>query len=137
MSTTIIPNIEEIRAISEERNKKDIKDYMDQIRTAMVNGIQQDARDGHDRHVHTWMDTGKTNLTTRTSKIFKRLWNNFSGNLKQKAINFVLAMEGHMRDRNVSLMWLLCGNNNLTKLKYNTSKERKSLCVILLCLVSL
>ena len=28
MSNTIIPNIEEIRAISEERNKKDIKDYI-------------------------------------------------------------------------------------------------------------
>ena len=28
MNNTIIPNIDEIRAITEERNRKDIKEYM-------------------------------------------------------------------------------------------------------------
>lgn len=69
---TMIPNINEIRAITEERNRKDIRDYMNQTRTAIVNGIQQDAHNGYNKHIHSWMDTGKTNLTTRTSENFHK-----------------------------------------------------------------
>ena len=94
MSITIIPSIEEIRAISEERNKKDIKDYMDQIRTAMVNGIQQDARNGHDRHVHTWMDTGKTNLTTRASKNFQAALKQLQQEFEAEGYRFCIGYEG-------------------------------------------
>lgn len=81
MNNIIIPNIEEIRAIAEERNQKDIKEYLDSMRIAMINGIQQDAHSGHDKHIHTWMDNGKTNLATRTSK-------NFHEALKQLQLEF-------------------------------------------------
>lgn len=94
MSITIIPSIEEIRAISEERNKKDIKGYMDQIRTAIVNGIQQDAHNGHDRHVHTWTDTGKTNLTTRASKNFQAALEQLQQEFEAEGYRFCIGYEG-------------------------------------------
>lgn len=110
MSNTIIPNIEEIRAISEERNKKDIKDYMDQIRTAMVNGIQQDARSGHDRHVHTWMDSGKINLTTRTSKNFQAALEQLQQEFEAEGYKFCISYgggtyEGQKCISHVVIMW--------------------------------
>ena len=67
-----IPNIEEIRAITKQRNENDIQDYMNKERTAIINGIQQDARSGHSCHIHTWMDTTKTTLATRSSHNFKK-----------------------------------------------------------------
>lgn len=109
MNITIIPNIEEIRAISEERNKKDIQDYVNQIRTAMVNGIQQDARNGHDRHVHTWMDTGKTNLTTRASKNFQmaleQLQQEFEAEGYRFCINYGGTYEGQKCISHVVILW--------------------------------
>lgn len=109
MNNTIIPNIEEIRAISEERNRQDVKAYMDQIRTAMVNGIQQDARSGHDRHIHTWMDTGKTNLTTRASKNFhaalQQLQREFEAEGYRFCINYDGTYEGRKCVTHVVILW--------------------------------
>lgn len=67
-----IPNIEEIRAITRQRNENDIQDYMNKERTAIINGIQQDARSGNSCHIHTWTDTTKTTLATRSSHNFKK-----------------------------------------------------------------
>ena len=66
-----IPNINEIRKITQEHNEQDVLCYMDKIRTAISNGIQQDARNGYYKHLHSWTDLGKTNLTIRTSDNFK------------------------------------------------------------------
>ena len=109
MSITIIPNIEEIRAISEEYNRKEIKNYIDQIRTAIVNGIQQDARNGHDRHIHTWMDTGKTNLTTRTSKNFHAALEQLQHEFEAEGYSFYIyyggTYEGQKCISHVVIMW--------------------------------
>lgn len=109
MNNTIIPNIAEIQAISEERKRQDVKAYMDQIRTAMVNGIQQDARNGHDRHIHTWMDTSKTNLTTRTSKNFhaalKQLQQEFEAEGYRFCINYDGTYEGQKCVTHVVISW--------------------------------
>ncbi len=109
MNNTIIPNIDEIRAITEERNRKDIKEYMDQTRAAFVNGIQQDAHSGHDRHVHTWMDNGKTNLTTRTSKNFKRALEQLQLEFEQAGYRFCIAYGGEYEGQkcitHVTIMW--------------------------------
>ena len=67
-----IPNIEEIRAITKQRNESDIQDYMNKERTAIINGIQQDARSGNSCHIHIWTDTTKTTLATRSSHNFKK-----------------------------------------------------------------
>lgn len=66
-----IPNINEIRKITQEHNEQDVLCYMDKIRTAISNGIQQDARNGYYKHLHSWTDLGKTNLTSRASDNFK------------------------------------------------------------------
>lgn len=66
-----IPNIEEMRALAQKRNEQDVIDYMDQVRTAISNGIQQDARNGHSRHMHSWTNVNKLNSTTRSSKNFR------------------------------------------------------------------
>lgn len=48
-----IPNINEIRKITQEHNEQDVLCYMDKIRTAISNGIQQDARNGYYKHLHS------------------------------------------------------------------------------------
>lgn len=105
-----IPNIEEIRAITKQRNESDIQDYMNQMRTAISNGIQQDARNGNSCHIHTWMDTTKTTLATRSSHNFKKALELLQKEFQEAGYKFQISyattpMQSQTRISDVVISW--------------------------------
>lgn len=89
-----IPNIEEIRAITQKHNEQDVIGYMDQIRTAISNGIQQDARNGHNRHMHSWTTINKMNSTTRSSKNFREAIMRLKKEFEEAGYTVKVVMDG-------------------------------------------
>lgn len=90
-----IPNINEIRKITQEYNEQDVLCYMDKIRTAISNGIQQDARNGYYKHLHSWTELGKTNLTSRASDNFKEALIRIQQEFRNAGYGFEILYAGH------------------------------------------
>ena len=59
----MIPDINELRRITEEANEADITSYMDKARNGIVNGMWQDAKNGLKYHIHVWGIEGKSGYT--------------------------------------------------------------------------
>ena len=89
-----IPNIEEMRTRTQQHNEQDVIDYMDQVRTAISNGLQQDARNGHSRHVHSWTNINKLNSTTRSSKNFREAIMRLKKEFEEAGYIFKVVMDG-------------------------------------------
>lgn len=69
----MIPDINEIREVTEKANEADITSYMDKARNNIVNGIWQDAKSGLKDHIHVWSTAGKCGATegVRSTENFK------------------------------------------------------------------
>ena len=96
----MIPDINELRRITEEANEADITSYMDKARNGIVNGIWQDAKNGLKYHIHVWGIEGKSGYTegVRGTENFKEAIRRLKKEFEEAGYQFKI----NMKDRGFS-----------------------------------